>query len=136
MHEPLVNSRERRRFDEQLEIVLAELPESIHRLMEEVPLIVEDYPSADVLKEMEIDDPEELCGLYSGVPLTEPESRGFRHLPDHILIYRAGILNSAINDEGRITKTELRKQIRITILHEMGHHHGLNEEELRELGYG
>jgi predicted Zn-dependent protease with MMP-like domain len=57
-------------------------------------------------------------------------------MPDVVTIYREGILSAAADDNGRIGKSRLREQIRITILHELGHHHGLTEGELRRLGYG
>ena len=57
-------------------------------------------------------------------------------LPDVVTIYREGILSAAADRRGRISGDRLRQQIRITILHELAHHHGLTEEELRKLGYG
>jgi predicted Zn-dependent protease with MMP-like domain len=127
--------RERRRFDELLEEVLRELPQWVLDLLDEVPLIVEDYPADDVLRETETEDRDELCGLHSGIPLTEPEHRHGSRLPDQILIYREGILSAAADEEGRIGRKALRREIRITVLHEIGHHYGLEEEDLSELGY-
>ncbi|HZZ72513.1 MAG TPA: metallopeptidase family protein [Pirellulales bacterium] len=132
----MFSDADRDQFDAELEQVLAELPESIRRLLDEVPLYVEDRPSPAVLRDLRVDNPATLCGLYSGVPLTEPASREFRRTPDAISIYRAGIMNAATDAQGRIGAAELRRQIRITILHEMGHHHGLSEADLRDLGYG
>jgi len=57
-------------------------------------------------------------------------------MPDTVTIYREGILSAAADRHGRISTKRLREQIRITILHEIGHHHGLTEEDLRKLGYG
>jgi len=53
-----------------------------------------------------------------------------------VTIYREGILAASTTPGGRISTAQLRRQIRITILHELAHHHGLGEEELRRLGYG
>jgi predicted Zn-dependent protease with MMP-like domain len=130
-----LNARLRERFDRLLESVLAELPQSIHALLEETPLVVEDYPSDEVMDEMGLEFIDELCGLYTGVPLSEPESRAHRILPDRVMIYREGVLSSAADDTGRIRTEELRRQMKITVLHELGHHHGLDEDDLRELGY-
>jgi len=134
--EAALTARERDRFDALLEEVLAELPGWVLKLLDEVPLIVEDHPSDELVKELELEDPGDLCGLHDAIPLTEPEARHHRHLPEQLFIFREGVLNSAADDEGRVRKSELRRQIRITVLHEIGHHCGLEEEDLEELGYG
>jgi predicted Zn-dependent protease with MMP-like domain len=131
----VIRPQDRKRFDEILEQVLADLPDAAHRILDEVPLIVDDYPSPDVLRETQAKSPDDLCGLHDGIPLTEPEHRHWRSRPEGLLIYRAGILAMATTDEGKISRGELRRQIRITILHEVGHHYGLSEEDLKELGY-
>ncbi len=125
----------RQYFDEQLEQVLPQLPQRVHELLDEVPLYVEDYPSPEVMRKMHVRHRRNLCGLYTGIPLT---SRSVEHsgvLSDVIHIYREGILSMASDRRGQIDEEELRKQIRITILHELGHHHGMDEDELEELGY-
>lgn len=129
---------DRERFDELLEQVLAELPESVTRLLDDVPLIVEDYPSEKVLQDMGLSYRDELCGLYTGVPLIERSVEQSGHLTDCVTLYREGIVRVAREEDParRIHKENVRRQIRITILHELGHHHGLDEEELDELGYG
>ena len=126
----------RDRFDRQLERVLAELPPAVHRLLEQVPLHVEDYPPPEVLKEKGMDDPDELCGLFTGVALTERSVEDSGRLPDVVTIYRLGILAAARDEDGRVRAGRLREEIRITILHELAHFHGLDEEQLEELGYG
>jgi predicted Zn-dependent protease with MMP-like domain len=131
-----VNFRTRRRFDEQLEWVLERLPPLIHELIERVPLHVEDYPSEEVMDRMHVQYLDDLCGLYTGIPIGEKSVTHSGTLPDVVTIYREGILSAAANARGRITTDRLRDEIRITILHELAHHHGLNEEELRKLGYG
>ncbi|MEX2142582.1 MAG: metallopeptidase family protein [Pirellulales bacterium] len=131
----MIQPQDRKRFDEILEEVLAELPDAVHKILDEVPLIVEDHPSPDVMKEMDVRADDELCGLHDGIPLTEPEQRSWRSRPEGILIFRAGIMSIARKSDGRISRSELRRQIRITILHEVGHHYGLSEEDLKELGY-
>ena len=123
-------------FDAMLESVLDELPKEIMELIEEVPLVVEDYPSDEVLEEMGVEDPGDLCGLHTGIPLTERSTSDSGVLGDMIHVYRDGILNLVAEQEQDIVRPEpLRKQIRITILHEVGHHFGLDEDDLRRLGY-
>ena len=131
----MIRPQDRTRFDEILEQELAELPEAVHRILDEVPLIVEDHPSPEAMKELEIRRFDDLCGLHDGIPLTEPEHRQWRTRPEGIMIFRAGIMSMARNRAGKISRSELRRQIRITILHEVGHHYGLSEEDLKELGY-
>jgi predicted Zn-dependent protease with MMP-like domain len=132
----VVNSKLRARFDRILENVLQELPATVRRLLDEVPLHVEDYPSRTTMKETGIQSRDELCGLYSGVPLTERGSEGPQPLPDFVTIYREGILAQATDDAGHVSVKTLQEEIRKTILHEVAHYHGLEEEELWKLGYG
>lgn len=126
----------RDRFDRQLEQVLDSMPELVHRILEKVPLHVEDYPPDDVLREQGIDDPADLCGLFQGVPLTEQLVEFSGTMPETVTLYRLGLLASAEDEHGRVSKRRLREEIRITLLHELAHYHGLTEDELDELGYG
>jgi predicted Zn-dependent protease with MMP-like domain len=128
--------RERRFFDEQLDWVLERLPPLVHELIERVPLHVEDYPSARVMEQMGVEYRDDLCGLFTGIPISERSVNHSFTLPDVVTIYREGILGMATNRRGEVTIPRLRRQIRITILHELAHYHGLNEDQLTELGYG
>ncbi len=123
-------------FDEQVELVLAELPQQVKDFIENVPLFVEDFPSAEVMRRMRIRHPANLLGLYSGVPLIERSVEQTRLMSDVIHIYRLGIMSSSRSRDGSLNEALLRKQIRKTILHEYGHHVGLTESDLRKLGYG
>jgi predicted Zn-dependent protease with MMP-like domain len=131
-----LNPRTRERFDEQLDWVLEQMPPMIHELLERVPLHVEDYPSEDVMEQTGVEYIDDLCGLYTGIPIGQKSVWHSGTLPDVVTIYREGILTAAADRSGRISTNRLREQIRITLLHEIGHHHGLSEEDLRQLGYG
>ncbi len=131
-----MDQKTRRRFDAILEEVLAQLPTWILDLIDEVPLHVEDYPSDEILCRMNIPQRQQLCGLYTGIPLTDRSVQQSGVLPDVVTIYREGVINAAANARGAVTDNRLRREIRITLLHELGHHHGLDEDDLRELGYG
>jgi len=131
-----VNRRTRERFDRQLEQVLAAMPPLVHELLERIPLHVEDYPSPEVMEEKGISDPRELCGLFTGLAITQKSVDDPATLPDVVTLYREGIMEAARDERGRITAESLREQIRVTLLHELAHFHGLDEEELEELGYG
>jgi predicted Zn-dependent protease with MMP-like domain len=136
--------RERERFDELFEEVLAELPEGIHHLLEECPLVLEDRPSRAIREELGItddDDADILCGLHTGVPLTE-RSVERPDVSDVVHIFREGVVDMAggweegEDEEGPFGgEDRIREEIRITILHELGHHFGLDEGDLDKLGY-
>ena len=126
----------REHFDRQLEAVLGELPEGIHTLLEKVPLHVEDHPSKATLQKVGVRRRENLCGLYTGIPLTEKSIEHSGTPPDVVTIYREGVLAAARDARGDVSEEALRREIRITVLHEIGHHHGLDEDDLTKLGYG
>ena len=106
------------RFDDVVRSALDALPPEIAAGLENVAVVVEDENA---------DDPD-LYGLFDGVPLTEggPDAGD---LPNRIAIYRLP-LEADFPDED-----ELREEIRITVLHELGHYFGLDEDRLAELGY-
>jgi predicted Zn-dependent protease with MMP-like domain len=131
-----MDSHTRRLFDKQLDRVLDEMPPMVQQLLEKVPLYVEDYPSAKVMREMGLQHRDDLCGLYTGVPISEQSVNHSGQMPDVVTIYREGIWSLAADEHGQVTPKQLRHDIRVTILHELAHHHGLTEEELEELGYG
>jgi len=135
--------RERERFDAIFEDVLSSLPPELHALLDECPLVVEDRPSAALLAELGIAnrDEELLCGLHTGIPLTE-RSVERADLSDVIHIFREGIIEMAGGwEEGEDEEgpfggaSRICEEIRITILHEVGHHFGLDEDDLDRLGY-
>lgn len=122
-------------FDQQMDAVIQAMPEQVHRLLDDVTMYVEDHPSREVMRRMRIRRRHQLCGLYTGIPLG---SRSVEHsgvLSDAVHIYREGILSLAMDRHGQIDQEELRHQIRLTVLHELGHHYGMSEQDLHELGY-
>lgn len=123
-------------FDEQVEVVLAELPQQVTDFMKDVPLVVEDYPSREVMQRMKIRHPAHLYGLYTGIPLIKRSVDSWGVPSDVVNIYRLGILSKSRARDGGFDTAELRNQIRRTILHEYGHHVGLTERDLWDLGYG
>jgi predicted Zn-dependent protease with MMP-like domain len=125
----------RSRFDRALEWVLAHLPTRVQQLLEEVPLHVEDYPSPRVMATAGVKYRHELCGWYDGIPLDQRSVTYPAQPPDMVIIYREGIMAAAADRSGRVRTSRLRKEIRVTILHELAHYHGISEEELDELGY-
>lgn len=131
-----MDSARRDYFDRILDEVLADLPEQVHRLLDQVTMYVDDYPDPHVLRQLHVPDRRQLCGLYTGIPLGERSVQHSGVLSDAIHVFREGILCRAGNVHGTVDTEELRREIRITVLHELGHHFGMGEGELRKLGYG
>ena len=108
------------RFEELVADALDEIPEELWRLMDNVAVVVKDgSPGSNLL------------GLYDGVPLTE-RSRGYGEamvMPDRITIFRRPIL--AICDD----EVEVVRQVRVTVIHEVAHHFGIDDARLHELGW-
>jgi predicted Zn-dependent protease with MMP-like domain len=125
----------RQLFDEQLEAVMAELPDAVTKLMDDVPMVVDDFPSAELMRRARVRHAGQLCGLYTGIPLTKRSVNDWGVPSDVVHIFRLGILGQS-RRRGGIDVERLKHEIRKTILHEYGHHHGLTERDLRELGYG
>lgn len=95
----------------------------------EVPVRVEPRPSRRLLRELGMEQDELLLGLYEGAPLTDRHIEDTGRLPDAITLFKQDI-EDASEDRG-----DLIEQVRITLLHELGHHFGLDEDDLERLGY-
>jgi predicted Zn-dependent protease with MMP-like domain len=116
---PVEMSRER--FEELVADALDEVPEELLGLMSNVVILVEDDPPPG---------DEELLGLYEGHALTD---RGWDYagvLPDRILIYRRPILRICDNDD------DVVDEVAVTVVHEIAHHFGIDDQRLHELGWG
>jgi predicted Zn-dependent protease with MMP-like domain len=135
MRKELVTDEERDWFDSILEALIPTLPPRVRQVMEEVPVIVEDVPDAATLKKMRIRHPAGLLGLYHGVSIDRRSLTDAPRLGDVVYLYRLGLLSVARRRDGVILEARLREEIRKTLLHEIGHHHGMDEDELEELGY-
>ncbi|QGJ70522.1 Neutral zinc metallopeptidase [Planctomycetales bacterium 10988] len=125
----------REKFDTIFEEVLAQTPHEVQEVLEVVPLILDDLPSEKLLDSLGLaGSPESLCGLYTGTPILKRHLESLA-LPDQIYVFRLGLLVIS-SQTGTRDLSELRRQMRITIMHEVGHHFGLDEDELDEAGYG
>ncbi len=133
----MLRSSARHQFDHILDQLVAELPDHLRQLLEEVPLIVEDEPSSRLMDELHLDrSHSDLCGLHWGVPLTERSVQHSGTFPDRMMLFRGPIIRLAARQQGAADEPALHQQIRITLLHEIGHHFGLDEDDLTALGYG
>ena len=115
-------------FYEMVERALEGLPPELSALLDNVAIVVDERP--DFSTPLVVEDPENtLYGLYEGVPLTE---RGWGYsgvLPDKITIFREPL-------ERDFEPDELEEQVRITVVHEIAHYFGFDEDRLEELGWG
>ena len=108
-------------FEDLVAEALDEVPDELARLVENVVFVVEDDS---------VEEPGSLLGLYEGIPLTERGSWYAGALPDRITIYRIPIL--AICD----TIEDVVDEVHVTVVHEIAHHFGIDDDRLHDLGYG
>ena len=118
------------RFAELVEKAVAGLPPQFANALTEVPIEIRDRPSSKMLRSLGLEDDELLLGLYHGRPRTERSVEDSGRLPDVIYIFQEDVELVSENE------ADLIEQVRTTVLHELGHHFGMSEEDLDELGYG
>jgi predicted Zn-dependent protease with MMP-like domain len=106
-------------FGQLVEEALDSIPPELGRMMRNVAIVVEDQGSSP-----------NLLGLYHGVPLTSRSPTSYAGvLPDRITIYRLPIIRRCN------TREEVARQVRITVVHEIAHHFGIDDDRLDELGW-
>ncbi|MEO0474943.1 MAG: metallopeptidase family protein [Planctomycetota bacterium] len=127
-------------FDDILEAQIEALPADAAAVVAESGVIAEDEPDESVLESMGMtwEQGRDLCGMHFGVPETERSVQDTGELPSQIMLFRGPIIRLAGYEhlDGReINRERLVEQIHITLLHEIGHQFGLDEDDLTELGY-
>jgi predicted Zn-dependent protease with MMP-like domain len=121
-------NRETLDFYALVERALEGLPPELSALLDNVAIVVDDWPGYST--PLVADDPDNtLYGLYEGVPLTQRGTGYYGTLPDKITIFRGPL-------ERDFSQDELEEQVRITVVHEVAHHFGFDEDRLEELGWG
>lgn len=116
-------------FERVLRKAIDDLPEMFRKALVNVAIVVEDRPPRWLLKELGVPRGETLYGFYHGIPLPERSVQDSGALPDTISIYRVSL------EEDFPDPDERADEIRITLLHEIGHYFGMDEEELAQLDY-
>jgi predicted Zn-dependent protease with MMP-like domain len=107
------------RFAELVTEALDDIPEELGRMMDNVGVFVDD-----------VSPPGRLFGLYQGVPLTRRDNYGIGvAMPDRITIYRQTICAACRSED------EVRSQVKVTVIHEVAHHFGIDDDRLDELGW-
>lgn len=99
---------------------LDQLPDEMVDGLDNIVFVVEDRPEDGSL---------DLLGLYDGVALTERDSYGFGEMPDRIVLYREPLLATCADED------ELRDEIHITLVHEIAHYYGIDDDRLHDLGW-
>jgi predicted Zn-dependent protease with MMP-like domain len=117
----VIDSVDSREFERLVVAELDLLPDDMIDGIENVGFVTQDRPDDGSLR---------LLGLYTGVDLTRRGQYGHGELPDRIVLYREPLLRTSRDLE------DLKNNIHVTLVHEIGHYYGLDDEELEKLGWG
>ena len=117
----------RKQFEAVVERALRRLPRAFKEKLANIVVVVEDWADDETLDEMGIEPPDTLYGLYRGVDLTRRDSSYGNVLPDTVTIYQGPI------EEDCESEDEMAEVIRDTVVHEIGHYFGLDDETMHRL---
>lgn len=120
---------ERHHFEKLVSDAVNALPDQFLSNLDNVEIVVEEYPPREILAVEGLDDELDLLGYYEGVPLTERTEVGQPLLPDRITLFQRPL--EAISS----TRAELIEEIQRTVVHEVAHYFGIDEDRLEELGW-
>jgi predicted Zn-dependent protease with MMP-like domain len=120
----------RAEFEALVESALRRIPRRFRDAMQNLGIIVEDWPDPDLMEEVAGDRNEVLYGLFTGRPLTERRYDDWGEIPSMIHIYQKPL------EEDFPDRAELEREIEITLAHEIAHYLGIDEETLEKYGYG
>lgn len=119
----------RRKFEVLVLKALESIPDLIRERMQNVDVVIEDWPTDEQLVSLGMAPDELLFGLYEGTPLIERGITVDPLLPDKITIFQGPLEDACETDR------EIEEEIRKTVVHEVAHYFGIDEERLEELGY-
>lgn len=120
--------RDRDEFGALVAAALDELPGQIRARLDNVEVLVADWPSREQRADAGVADRGDLFGLYEGVPLTERTADYGLVVPDRITIFRGPLMRH------HRTEAELREAVQRTVIHELAHHFGIDDDRLEALG--
>jgi predicted Zn-dependent protease with MMP-like domain len=115
-------------FEQLVTQALEDLPDFFKQQLQNVDVVVADWPSEAELRSVGLQPGQLLFGLYHGIPLTKRSSHYGMVLPDKITIYRLSI------EQVCRTREEVMQRVQHTVKHELAHHFGISDDRLRELG--
>ncbi|MBS5977645.1 metallopeptidase family protein [Actinomyces urogenitalis] len=118
-------------FEDAVGDALDSLPPDLAEAMDNVVILVQDEPEPDMLRREDYDElgRPTLLGLYDGVPLTERDASWSLVLPDRIFIFKGPL------ERWCTSREELVEEITVTVIHEIAHHFGIDDDRLHELGW-
>ena len=117
----------RRRFEALVEKAMRKLPKKFKDKIKNVVVVVEDWADDETLSEMGIEPPDTLYGLYRGIDITRRDSGYGNVLPDTVTIYQGPIEEDCGDEE------EMADLVRETVIHEIGHYFGLDDETMHRI---
>ncbi|HEX3179068.1 MAG TPA: metallopeptidase family protein [Methylomirabilota bacterium] len=120
----------RRQFEALVDKALRKLPRKFRERIANIAVVVEDWADEETLRELGIEPPDTLYGLYRGIDITRRDSSYGNVLPDVITIYRGPIVEDA-EDEA-----DMADLVRETVIHEVGHYFGLDDETMHRIENG
>jgi predicted Zn-dependent protease with MMP-like domain len=116
-----------KRFDEYVSRALAELPGEFKERLDNIAVSVEPYPTREDLRSVGLSDKRQLLGIYRGIPFNVVSSfYSGPVMPSQIVLFQKNLEARAQTEE------ELVEEIRLTLLHEIGHYFGMSEEDLAQ----
>jgi predicted Zn-dependent protease with MMP-like domain len=121
----------RRKFEALVERALRRLPRRFKDRLANVVVVVEDWPDEETLADLGLEPPDTLLGLYRGVDLTRRDSTYANVAPDTITIYQG-----PIEDEAGDNPAAMAEVVRETVVHELGHYFGLDDDTMHRLEEG
>ena len=116
-----------RRFEDLVAIALAEIPMPFAAALDEVAIVIEDEPTPEQLQENELEPDDTLYGVYEGVARTEWAADWISE-PNRISLFRLPLEADFADPD------ELAEEVRITVIHELAHHLGIDDDRLHDLG--
>ena len=117
-------------FERVVAKALRRLPKAFREKLDNIAVVVEDWPDDETLDEMGIEPPDTLYGLYRGIDLTHRDSSYGNVLPDTVTIYQGPI------EEDSADEQDMAELIRDTVVHEIGHYFGLDDETMEQIEEG
>jgi predicted Zn-dependent protease with MMP-like domain len=117
----------RDRFRQLVDEALESIPDRFREAMQNIAIVVEDEPTLEQLRDVDLEPPDTLLGLYQGTPLTERSWAHGNVLPDKVTLFQGPIEDSSEDEDDTVIA------IGETLIHEIGHYFGLSEEEIEEI---
>jgi len=124
---PPIPPARHRRFEDLVAIALAEIPMPFAAALEEVAIVIEDEPTPEQLRENELEPDETMYGLYEGVARTE-WGADWISVPNRISLFRLPLEADFADPD------DLAEEVRMTVIHELAHHLGIDDDRLHDLG--